>query len=51
MGIMGILSFITRSKCKYCDSCSHFQEGGKYCEGLDYCKCGLFLKRKREKAI
>lgn len=44
---MGIFSFIMRNKCKYRTSCPHFQKGGKYCEGLDYCKCGLFLKRRR----
>jgi hypothetical protein len=44
---IGILSFITHNKCKYRTSCPNFQKGGKYCEGLDYCKCGLFLKMKR----
>lgn len=44
---MHILSLIINTKCKYRNSCPHFQKEGKYCEGLDYCKCGIFLKRKR----
>lgn len=44
---MSILSFIMKSKCEYRTSCPNFQKDGKYCEGLDYCKCGLFLKRKK----
>jgi len=45
---MGVLSVIFRIKCKYHSSCSQFKREGKYCEGLDYPKCGIFLKRKRE---
>ncbi len=44
---MNILSLIINTKCKYRASCPNFEKGGKYCEGLDYCKCGLFLKRER----
>jgi hypothetical protein len=44
---MGILSSILNLKCKYRKSCSQFQQNGKYCEGQDYPKCGIFLKKKR----
>ena len=44
---MNILSLLMRAKCKYRASCIQFQQKGKYCEGLNYPKCGLFLKRER----
>lgn len=45
---MRVLSTFLHVKCEYHSSCPQFTAKGKYCEGLDYPKCGIFLKRKRE---
>jgi hypothetical protein len=44
---MSILELLFKQKCKYVKSCSNFQLKGKYCEGMDYPKCGIFVRRRR----